>query len=264
MSGTRRSRTVAPARSPAGERGRSSPAKADVKRTQLARSRSKRGAKTPERTTAANEAVGTTGILFAVEESTAPKRHARPSCTEYDADLLEDAPEHHSYSRALGILTWDIWDHGVRPFEERKRDFLAAFPPYDPTRFQLNGQERLEEKQWKPRDRSRERSRFLAATGKPGSIDEVLARYGLRRRDGVPFTAALPVTRELLQATRERNHALRVLHGSVDVEPADMDAAKVEAIERREKRRAAEQVRQARARLRAELERPSETPDSDS
>jgi len=50
----------------------------------------------------------------------------------FDSSKIVDAPEHHELSRALGVLTWGTWDHGVRPFEQRLAEFLAAFPPGDP------------------------------------------------------------------------------------------------------------------------------------
>ena len=57
----------------------------------------------------------------------------------YDPDELQDAPEHYDHARAMGTLTWGTWDHSVRPFEQRSRDFIATFPPTDPVRFSPGG-----------------------------------------------------------------------------------------------------------------------------
>src|SRR2546422_5901710 len=54
----------------------------------------------------------------------------------YDPDEIIDAPEHHEYARAMGLLTWGTWDAEPRPFEERLKDFLQAYPPEAPALFQ--------------------------------------------------------------------------------------------------------------------------------
>jgi F420-dependent methylenetetrahydromethanopterin dehydrogenase len=57
----------------------------------------------------------------------------------------------------------------------------------------------------------------------------------------------------LRDVAKRRNVRLRVLHGSVDVEPSNMDAAKAEYLDRQEKKQAAIDVRAARARMQEEL-----------
>jgi hypothetical protein len=53
--------------------------------------------------------------------------------------------------------------------------------------------------------------------------------------------------------TRRRNIRLRLLHGGVDIEPENMDAAKAEYLDREETRRAAQEVREAVKRMKDEL-----------
>jgi hypothetical protein len=171
----------------------------------------------------------------------------------YEPEDIVDAPEHHVLSKALGILTWSIWDHDVRPVSERKRDFVTAFPPRDPTLFSLGGMERKSDHEWVPRARDQELERFLHRDGRANGVDSLLARYGLKLRGAGPLHVRTTPVRDSLQAARERNHALRVLHGSVDIEPKDMDAAKSAFLDQQEKRRAAEEIRAARKRLLDEL-----------
>jgi hypothetical protein len=45
-----------------------------------------------------------------------------------------------------------------------------------------------------------------------------------------------------------------VLHGGVDIEPADMDAAKAEFLDLQERKRAAQETRDAIRRMKAELD----------
>src|SRR5262245_10426172 len=54
----------------------------------------------------------------------------------YSPEHIADAPEHHEYARAMGLLTWGTWDAEPRPFEERLKDFLQAHPPDTPARYQ--------------------------------------------------------------------------------------------------------------------------------
>src|SRR6266536_5928909 len=54
----------------------------------------------------------------------------------YSMENIIDAPEHHEYARAMGLLTWGTWAAEKRPFSERLEDFLRAYPPGAPTRFQ--------------------------------------------------------------------------------------------------------------------------------
>lgn len=182
-----------------------------------------------------------------------PKKKQR---ARYDPQDLLDAEEHHALSRGLGILTWGTWDHDKRPVEQRIADFIAAFPPDDPTRHLNPGLEHRPDRTYAPATRAALEARFEACDWRPGSLDELLARYGLKRRNGPPMIER-PFVPDALRATAQRrNHKLRVLHGGVDIEPADMDAAKVAFLETQEKVRAAEEIRAARRRMRAENERP--------
>ena len=52
----------------------------------------------------------------------------------YDPDEIVDAPEYYPYSQAFGILTWGSWNHRVRSFQDRVREFMRSFPPEDPVR----------------------------------------------------------------------------------------------------------------------------------
>jgi F420-dependent methylenetetrahydromethanopterin dehydrogenase len=53
--------------------------------------------------------------------------------------------------------------------------------------------------------------------------------------------------------TKRRNIRLRVLHGGVDIEPENMDAAKAEYLDRQESKQAAQDVRDALKRMHQEL-----------
>jgi hypothetical protein len=57
------------------------------------------------------------------------------------------------------------------------------------------------------------------------------------------------------EVTRARNQRLRALHGRVDIEADNMDEAKAAELERLEKKHAADQIREARERMRREGER---------
>lgn len=171
----------------------------------------------------------------------------------YDAQQIVDAPEHHAVSRALGILTWGTWDHEERPVEERVREFLMTFPPNDPTRHMGVGLSHSQDGNFVPSSSEALLARFQASDWRTGSIHELLARFGLKVRDPPPFHDDPLVLESLRVVTRQRNHKLRVLHGGVDIEPADMNAAKAEFLDQQEKRRAAEEVRVARQRMLQEL-----------
>jgi hypothetical protein len=175
----------------------------------------------------------------------------------YDPAGIRDAPEHHGYARAMGSLTWGTWDHGVRPVEERIRDFVAAYPPDSPARFVGGGEMvRRKDRTHVAATTASRLERLLAKGGRPGSLGELLARYGLAidSLGEVQLTASPPIAAK--GAARQRNVRLRVLHGGVDVEPTDMDEAKASYLETKEKKEAAEQVRNALRRMRKELERP--------
>lgn len=171
----------------------------------------------------------------------------------YDPDSLMDSPEHHPFSRAMGILTWSTWDHGVRPVEDRVRDFVDAYPPSDPIRRLGSPLGRGPDGNYSVGGREEALARFLSRDWRPGAIHELLARYGLKLADAPPMGANQFAPLEFRAVTRQRNYRLRVLHGSVDIEPADMDAAKAEMLDRDEKRRAAEEIRAARKRMAEDL-----------
>jgi hypothetical protein len=182
-------------------------------------------------------------------------KRTRSTVACYDIDKIEDAPEYHQYGRTMGTLTWATWDHGVRPVEERIKDFIAAYPPLDPTRFSPGGGlVRQSDGTYAPGSTATRMQRFLAGDWRPGSLHELLSRYGLKLAGGPP-----PQERDFRpgafrETARKRNHRLRVLHGGVDIEPADMDAAKAEFLDLQERKRAAQETRDAIRRMKAELD----------
>jgi len=182
------------------------------------------------------------------------KNKPRARSEHYDSAALMDAPEHHAYSRAVGILTWGIWDHAVRPAEERIQDFLIAFPPSDPV-CRVGGGElrRLPDGTYAPGTPSLRLERFLQRDWRAGSFDELLARYGLKSTDAPPFHERSFVPAPMRQTAQRRNMKLRVLHGGVDIEPSNMDAAKADYLDRQEKRQAAIDVRAALQQMREDL-----------
>lgn len=171
----------------------------------------------------------------------------------FDSSQIVDAPEHYALSRAMGVLTWGTWDHGVRPFEQRLAELLAAFPPRDPVKHANLGLARRADGFYGPATRAEALDRFLSADARSGSLHEILARYGLK----LAFAAMKPSKRfsprEFRETAKSRNQKLRILHGGVDIEPQNMDAAKAELLDRAEKQRAAQEVREARERMRADL-----------
>ena len=174
----------------------------------------------------------------------------------YDESLIVDAPEHHEYSRAMGVLTWSTWDHGTRPVAQRVAEFVRAYPPTDPVKCVPGGSlVRTERSQsFAPPGTVQSRlTRFLATDWRPGSIYELLSRYGLKIAGATPIQVRPFEPGSLRDTTRKRNIRLRVLHGGVDIEPENMDAAKAEYLERQEQKQAAEQVRSAVKKMREEL-----------
>jgi len=178
----------------------------------------------------------------------------------YDPSRIIDAPEFHDLSRAMGILTWETWDHGVRPVEERIRDFVAAFPPEDPLRFASGASHAQTEPL--PRKDGQPAERFFSATWRAGSLYELLSRYGLKLPDAPPYSCPRFTPGAFREVARRRNAKLRTIHGAVDVEPADMDAAKAEYLDRQERRRAAADVRAAVKRMHEELRDDANGPTS--
>jgi hypothetical protein len=171
----------------------------------------------------------------------------------FDSSKIVDAPEHHELSRALGVLTWGTWDHGVRPFEQRLAEFLAAFPPGDPLKNMNRGLSLQADGYYGPATRAEALDRFLAADGRSGSLHEILGRYGLKLASARPKPRREFSPGDFRETARSRNQKLRALHGGVDIEPQNMDAAKAELLDRVEKQRAAQDVRKARERMRADL-----------
>lgn len=178
----------------------------------------------------------------------------------YRPEELVDAPEYHAYSRAFGILEAGLWEHRVRSVGERIREFVHAFPPNEPGRntegsFSLRDLGALRasgSKAWL--------GRFAAEDGqwRSGSVCELLARYGLKMKgtSTAPGDAFEPV--DLRTASRRRNQKLRVLHGTADLEAGDMDAAKIEFMERQERVRAAREARAAVTQMQRELDAGNE------
>lgn len=168
----------------------------------------------------------------------------------YRRDDIVDAPEHHEYARAMGLLTWGTWDTEPRPFEERVKDFLQAYPAAMPARFQGAMLARYTRVEYGPAEDGARMARFRAEENRFGTLTEILARYGLKRR-GAPDYAPRPV--EALgfrDVAKLRNQRLRQLYGAVDIEAENMDEAKAAELERLEKRHAAQQIRMARERMR--------------
>jgi len=173
----------------------------------------------------------------------------------YDPTALEDAPEFHPTAAALGTLTWGTWDRGVRPATERIADFIAAYPPEDPVRHVTGSLVRAADGSRAQSSAEVRLDRFLATDWRHGSVYELASRFGLRLRGGPERRERGFEPPDMKDTARRRNLRLRVLHGGVDVEPADMDAAKASALDTAEKRRAAEQVREARKRMNEELKK---------
>jgi hypothetical protein len=101
-----------------------------------------------------------------------------------------------------------------------------------------------------PAPETHRRERFIAKDSSFGTMEEALARFGLKLQGGPDYIRRGVEVAAFREVTRVRNQRLRELHGRVDVEAPSMDEAKVAEIERLEKRQAAEQIRQARARMR--------------
>jgi|SRR5579871_2548738 len=181
----------------------------------------------------------------------APRR--KKAIGYYNPAKIVDAPEYYSLSRAMGILTWSTWDQSVRPAEDRVAEFLATFPPADPTCHLAGSLVKTPGGMYDVAPPDQAIVRFLAADGRVGSLHELLARYGLKMTDGPAIPEQQFDPGSFLVVTRRRNHKLRVLHGGVDVEPDDMDAAKAEYLDRQEKQQAATEVRAARKRMQEEL-----------
>lgn len=172
----------------------------------------------------------------------------------YGPDDIIDAPEHHEYARAMGLLTWGTWDLDARPFKERLKDFLQAHPAAAPERFQGPVLVKMSDGEYGPAASGGRLLRVGALNSSFGTLPEILARYGLKQRTGPQYVPREVEVASVREVTRVRNQRLRVLHGRVDIEADNMDEAKAAEIERLEKKRAAEQIREARERMRREVE----------
>jgi hypothetical protein len=169
-----------------------------------------------------------------------------PNPTLFSPEEIVDAPEHHDYARAMGLLTWGTWDAEARPFEERLKDFLQAYPPDAPARFQGPMLVKTGAAEYGPAPGGSRFERIEALDNSFGTLGEALARYGLKRRPAPSYVACEIEVSPFREVTRARNQRLRILHGRVDIEAENMDEAKLAEIERQEKNRAAEQIRAAR------------------
>jgi len=167
----------------------------------------------------------------------------------YRAGDIIDAPEHHEYARAMGLLTWGTWDEGERPFEDRRSDFLQAHPPKAPAKFQGSMVVKGTEGEYGPATSEDRLMRLQASDNSFGTLGEALARYGLKHQSGPEYTPKTVTVSPFREITRLRNQRLRALHGKADVEAENMDEAKVAEIERLERKHAADQIRDARRRM---------------
>lgn len=172
----------------------------------------------------------------------------------YDPGGIEDAPEFSGMSRAMGTMSWGTWDTDARPFEERIRDFVFAYPPEAPTKRVGGRLVTQPDGSFAPGDDARRMERFLSNGWQPGSLHELLSRFGLRMKKRPPLVVVSTSLEPVRDVAKRRNVRLRVLHGGVDVEPTNMDAAKAEYLDRQEKQQAARDVRAARSRMMRELD----------
>ena len=89
------------------------------------------------------------------------------------------------------LLTWGTWDHAERPFEERVKDFVRAFPPENPVRFSPGGSlVRQPDGSYGPGGIESRLERFSASDWRPGSVHELLSRYGLKLAGGPVYAGS--------------------------------------------------------------------------
>lgn len=173
----------------------------------------------------------------------------------YDPALIVDAPEHNDRARASGVLTWGTWHHDRRPVEDRVQDFVDAYPPEDPVRHCGGSLRKRKNGEYAPGSRRSRLERFRADDWKPGSLHALLANFGLKLEGGPEPVARTQEFAAFRTIARRRNMKLRVLHGEIDASPGDMDVAKAEYLDRRERQQAAREIRSARKRMRADLKK---------
>lgn len=152
----------------------------------------------------------------------------------------------------MGTLTWG---HGIRPAEERVKDFCAAYPPEDPVTFCKGSLKKNRKKEFVVGTTTTRLARFRATDWRPGSLHDLLAVYGLKLPNAPAQSDRALQLDPLKTVTRRRNMKLRVLHSDIDTSPMDMDAAKAEYLDRQEKQQAALEIREARQRMKAELKK---------
>jgi hypothetical protein len=167
----------------------------------------------------------------------------------YDQSQIVDAPEFHGLARAMGTLTAGTWNDTPRSFEDRRADFLFAYPPSGPVKNISGRLQRQQDRTFAPSKEQMRLERFLSYSWAHGSLYELLSRFGLTMRNAPPHQEHALTLDPLREVAKRRNIRLRVLHGGVDVEPANMDAAKAEYLDRQEKQQAARDIREARARM---------------
>src|SRR5689334_1297817 len=129
----------------------------------------------------------------------------------YDVSAIHDAPEHHDLARCLGTLTPGSWDDSIRSFEERRSDFVFAYPPAAPARNMAGANGGPPRKS----GASPTLNRFLEKSWRAGTLYELLSRFGLRIDGAPPHASDNFVPGEFREVARRRNLKLRVLHGGV-------------------------------------------------
>lgn len=187
-------------------------------------------------------------------ETDAPVSSAESPPRYYEPDAIEDAPEFHTLARALGTMTRGTWEPDERSPEERIQDFLFAYPPHRPVGWSGGRLRKQPDGSFAPGDADSRLSRFMAKSWAHGSLHELLSRFGLRMKNRPDVQNHLVLLDPVRDVAKRRNVRLRVLHGGVDVEPVNMDAAKAEYLDHQEKQQAARDVRAARARMQRELD----------
>src|SRR2546421_379191 len=147
----------------------------------------------------------------------AVKKNRKHRLLFYSVSDITDAVEHHEYSRAMGLLTWGTWDTAERPFEERLKDFLHAYPPNAPACFQGTMLTRTSEGEYGPASEAARLTRVRASDNSFGTLVDALARYGLKLNSGPLYRPHQINVSPFLQITRIRNQRLRKIHGGVDI-----------------------------------------------